>query len=59
MIKEVEGIEMSIKEKYESWLEHANEEIKEELDSYSEKEIEDSFNEKCDLYIVSFDNIEI
>ena len=24
-----------------------------------QKEIEDSFNEKCDLYIVSFDNIEI
>ena len=34
---------MSIKEKYERWLEHANEEIKEELESYSEKEIEDSF----------------
>ena len=34
---------MSIKEKYERWLEHANEEIKEELKGYSEKEIEDSF----------------
>ena len=34
---------MSIKEKYERWLEHANEEIIEELESYSEKEIEDSF----------------
>ena len=34
---------MSIKEKYERWLEHANEEIKEELKGYSEKKIEDSF----------------
>ena len=37
------GTQMSIKEKYEKWLEHANEEIKEELKGYSEKEIEDSF----------------
>lgn len=34
---------MNIQEKYEKWLEHANEEIKEELKGYSEKEIEDSF----------------
>lgn len=34
---------MSIKEEYKRWLEHANEEIKEELESYSEKEIEDPF----------------
>ena len=34
---------MSIQEKYENWLEHANDEIKEELRGYSEKEIEDSF----------------
>ena len=34
---------MSIQEKYEKWHEHANDEIKEELKGYSEKEIEDSF----------------
>lgn len=34
---------MTIQEKYENWLEHANDEIKEELRGYSEKEIEDSF----------------
>ena len=34
---------MTIQEKYKNWLEHANDEIKEELRGYSEKEIEDSF----------------
>ena len=34
---------MNIQEKYDNWLEHANNEIKEELRGYSEKEIEDSF----------------
>lgn len=34
---------MNIQEKYENWLEHANDEIKKELRGYSEKEIEDSF----------------
>lgn len=34
---------MTIQEKYENWLVHANDEIKEELKSYSEKEVEDSF----------------
>lgn len=34
---------MEIQEKYENWLEDANDEIKEELRGYSEKEIEDSF----------------
>lgn len=34
---------MNIQEKYENWLEHANDEINEELRGYSEKEIEDSF----------------
>lgn len=34
---------MSIQEKYKNWLEHANDEIKEGLREYSEKEIEDSF----------------
>lgn len=34
---------MTIQEKYENWLNHANDEIKEELRGYSEKEIEDSF----------------
>lgn len=34
---------MNIQEKYENWLKHANDEIKEELKSYSEKEVEDSF----------------
>ena len=34
---------MSIQEKYENWLEHANDEIKEELRGYSRKEIGDSF----------------
>lgn len=34
---------MTIQEKYENWLEHANGEIKEKLKGYSEKEIEDSF----------------
>ncbi len=34
---------MTIQEKYEKWFEHANDEIKEELRGYSEKEIEDSF----------------
>lgn len=34
---------MNIQRKYENWLEHANDDIKEELRGYSEKEIEDSF----------------
>ena len=34
---------MSIKEIYERWLEHANDEIKEELRGYSEKEVEDVY----------------
>lgn len=34
---------MDCKEKYKHWLENANDEIKEELRGYSEKEIEDSF----------------
>lgn len=34
---------MTIQEKYENWLAYANDEIKEELREYSEKEIEDSF----------------
>ena len=34
---------MNIQEKYDNWLEHANDGIKEELRGYSEKEIEDSF----------------
>ena len=34
---------MNIKEKYENWHEHTNDEIKEELRGYSDKEIEYSF----------------
>lgn len=34
---------MTYIEKYKNWLEHANDEIKEELRGYNEKEIEDSF----------------
>lgn len=41
---------MDVSEVYEKWLEHANEEIAEELKGYSEKEIEDSFYK--DLYLV-------
>lgn len=34
---------MDCREEYKHWLEHANDEIKEELRNYSEKEVEDSF----------------
>lgn len=45
-----DGEYMDVSEVYEKWLEHANEEIAEELKGYSEKEIEDSFYK--DLYLV-------
>ena len=34
---------MNIQESYEKWIERTNEEIKEELKGYCEREIEDSF----------------
>ena len=40
---------MTIQEKYQNWLEQANDEIKEELRGYSEQEIETSFYKDLDF----------